>query len=118
MRLCAGHPQKNDLVLDAGVEVNGYPRFSFNGNAGTEITVTYLERFGNGADGARIDDMGGTVEGRADHIILMVISSTMSRSGCVPSATLSSNHPTVSCRKCPRRRFIENRLSSVCGIHG
>lgn len=62
MRLCAGHPQKNDLVLDAGVEVNGYPRFSFNGNAGTEITVTYLERFGNGADGARIDDMGGTVE--------------------------------------------------------
>lgn len=62
--------RKNDLVLDAGVEVNGYPRFSFNGNAGTEITVTYLERFGNGADGARIDDMGGTVEGRADHIIL------------------------------------------------
>lgn len=62
--------RKNDLVLDAGVEVNGYPRFSFNGNAGTEITVTYLECFGNGADGARIDDMGGTVEGRADHIIL------------------------------------------------
>lgn len=54
--------RKNDLVLDAGVEVNGYPRFSFSGNAGTEITVTYLERFGNGADGARIDDMGGTVE--------------------------------------------------------
>ena len=60
----------NDIVLEAGVHVNGYPRFYLEGNAGTEITITYLERFGDGTDGQRIDDLNGSVSGRADHIIL------------------------------------------------
>lgn len=63
-------PRENDIVLDAGAHVNGYPRFLFDGAAGTEITVTYLERFGDGTDGQRIDDLNGSVSGRADHIVL------------------------------------------------
>lgn len=63
-------PRENDVVLDAGVHVNGYPRFTFSGRVGTEITITYLERFGDGGDGRRIDDLNGSVSGRADHIIL------------------------------------------------
>ena len=62
--------RENDTVLDAGAHVNGYPRFSFDGEAGTEITVTYLERFGDGSDGCRIDDTNGTAAGRTDHVIL------------------------------------------------
>lgn len=63
-------PGENGTVLDAGVHVNGYPRFVFDGAAGTEITITYLERFGDGTDGQRIDDLKGSVSGRADHIVL------------------------------------------------
>ena len=63
-------PRKNDVVLDAGVHVNGYPRFVFDGAPGKEITITYLERFGDGTDGQRIDDLNGSVSGRADHIVL------------------------------------------------
>ncbi len=63
-------PRGNDIVLDAGVHVNGYPRFVFEGAAGGEITITYLERFGDGTDGRRIDDLNGSVSGRADHIVL------------------------------------------------
>ncbi len=58
------------IILDAGAHVNGYPRFYTEGDAGTEITITYLERFGDGTDGQRIDDMNGSVSGRCDHIIL------------------------------------------------
>ena len=58
------------IILDAGAHVNGYPRFYTEGDAGTEITITYLERFGDGTDGQRIDDMNGCVSGRCDHIIL------------------------------------------------
>ena len=60
----------NDIVLDAGAHVNGYPRFLFDGEAGAEITITYLERFGDGMDGQPIDDLNGSVSGRADHIVL------------------------------------------------
>ncbi len=63
-------PRENDVVLDAGVHVNGYPRFVFDGAAGTEITITYLERFGDGTDGQRIDDLNGSISGRADIIVL------------------------------------------------
>jgi len=63
-------PRENDIVLDAWTHVNGYPRFLFDGEAGTEITITYLERFGDGADGQRIDDLSGSVSGRTDHIVL------------------------------------------------
>ena len=59
-----------EIILDAGVHVNGYPRFDLEGDAGAEVTVTYLERFGDGGDGQRIDDLNGSVSGRADHIIL------------------------------------------------
>ena len=59
-----------EIILDAGVHVNGYPRFNMEGDTGTEITITYLERFGDGTDGQRIDDLNGSVSGRADHIIL------------------------------------------------
>ncbi len=62
--------RKNDIVLDAGVHVNGYPRFCFSGEAGTEVTITYLERFGDGTDGQRIDDLNGSVAGRTDRVIL------------------------------------------------
>ena len=62
--------RENDIVLDAGAHVNGYPRLLFDGEAGTEITITYLERFGDGMDGQPIDDLNGSVSGRADHIVL------------------------------------------------
>ncbi len=63
-------PRENDMVLDAGTHANAYPRFVFDGAAGTEITITYLERFGDGTDGQRIDDLNGCISGRADHIVL------------------------------------------------
>jgi len=63
-------PRENGVVLDAGVHVNGYPRFYLKGAPGERITITYLERFGDGSDGQRIDDENGSVSGRADHIIL------------------------------------------------
>ena len=63
-------PREDGVVLDAGSHVNGYPRFFFAGEAGTEVTITYLERFGDGTDGQRIDDLTGSVSGRADHITL------------------------------------------------
>lgn len=62
--------RENEIILDAGVHVNGYPRFDLEGDAGAEVTITYLERFGDGTDGQRIDDLNGSVSGRADHIIL------------------------------------------------
>ena len=62
--------REKEIILDAGVHVNGYPRFYLEGDAGTEITITYLERFGDGTDGQRIDDLNGSVSGRADHITL------------------------------------------------
>ena len=62
--------REKEVILDAGVHVNGYPRFYLEGDAGAEVTVTYLERFGDGTDGQRIDDLNGSVSGRADHLIL------------------------------------------------
>ncbi len=59
-----------EIILDAGVHVNGYPRFYLEGKTGAEITITYLERFGDGTDGQRIDNLNGSVSGRSDHIIL------------------------------------------------
>ena len=62
--------RENDIVLDAGAHTNGYPRFFFDGASGTEITITYLERFGDGTDGKRIDDISESGSGWEDHIIL------------------------------------------------
>ena len=63
-------PRHNDVVLDAGAHTNGYPRFCFQGKAGTQVTITYLERFGDGMDGHRIDDLNETGAGWEDRIIL------------------------------------------------
>lgn len=64
------HSNRDQIILDAGAHVNGYPRFWFEGKAGTEIIITYLERFGDGTDGQHIDDLNGSVSGRADRIVL------------------------------------------------
>ena len=62
--------RESDTVLDAGVHVNGYPRFTFAGLSGTEIVITYLERFGDGSDDKRIDDMSEEFDGRTDRVVL------------------------------------------------
>ena len=62
--------REGTVILDAGAHTNGYPRFYVEGAAGTEITITYLERFGDGTDGQPIDDLNGSVSGRTDRIIL------------------------------------------------
>ena len=62
--------RENDVVLDAGAHTNGYPRLSFDGPSGTAVTITYLERFGDGMDGKRIDDIRDSGLGWEDHIIL------------------------------------------------
>ena len=63
--------RETDTVLDAGVHVNGYPRFVFEGAAGTRIRMIYMERFGDGTGAARIDDPdNGIAGGRTDEIIL------------------------------------------------
>lgn len=62
--------REKEVILDAGVHVNGYPRFDLEGDAGAEVTITYLERFGDGGDGQRIDNLNGSVSGRTDHIIM------------------------------------------------
>lgn len=59
----------NQIILDAGFHVNGYPRFYLKGAAGTEVVITYLERFGDGC-GERIDDIHQPFAGRQDRVIL------------------------------------------------
>lgn len=63
--------RETDTVLDAGAHVNGYPRFVFEGAAGTRVRIIYMERFGDGTGAGRIDDLSGAVAGgRTDEIIL------------------------------------------------
>lgn len=56
-----------ELVLDADVEVNAYPRFRFVGGKGSRVTITYFEKFVGGAN--KIDP-AGRIEGITDTLIL------------------------------------------------
>lgn len=57
------------LILDAGEETSGYPAFTFSGEPGSRVRITYLEKFtGNGI---RKDDAErGEYDGITDTLIL------------------------------------------------
>ena len=60
-----------DLVFDAGEILNAYPRFSFAGGSGTEVAMTYFEKFGGpGSDLRRDDWQHGEAIGLTDRIVL------------------------------------------------
>ncbi len=60
-----------ELILDAGVLKNGYPRYVFQGGRGGEITITYFEKFGGpGCDLRRTDYENGEVSGLTDAVRL------------------------------------------------
>ncbi len=59
------------FILDAGKEVNGYPRFSFDNGKQAQITITYFEKFikkeGNYAES---DPEHGIISGIQDRFVL------------------------------------------------
>ena len=60
-----------ELILDAGVLKNGYPRYVFQGGRGGEIAITYFEKFGGpGCDLRRTDYENGEVSGLTDTVHL------------------------------------------------
>lgn len=60
-----------ELILDAGVIKNGYPRYVFQSGKGAEVSFTYFEKFGGpGSDLPRTDYINGAVSGLTDSIRL------------------------------------------------
>ena len=55
--------QTQAFLLDAGVEVNGFPRFSFSGGKGSTVSITWFEKFIGGKNKA---DPRGKFEGITD----------------------------------------------------
>lgn len=63
--------QALELILDAGVVKNGYPRYIFQGGKGEKVTITYFEKFGGqGSDLRRTDYENGEISGLTDTIYL------------------------------------------------
>ena len=59
------------VLLDAGTEVNGYPRFQFNGGSGSKVNITYFEKFVNATKMIKKTDAeNGKIIGLTDRIIL------------------------------------------------
>lgn len=57
------------IILDAGEETSGYPSFRFTGGMGSQIKITYLEKFTG--EGLRKDDAeNGEISGIADTLLL------------------------------------------------
>ena len=60
-----------ELILDAGVIKNGYPRYVFNGGVDAAVSITYFEKFGGQrADLCRSDYINGEISGLTDTIRL------------------------------------------------
>lgn len=58
------------IILDAGVEVNGYPCFRFQGGRGSRVEITYFEKFtGKGAK-TKTDAQCGEITGITDKLLL------------------------------------------------
>ena len=69
LRLSAG--ERRTLLLDAGVETCGYPRFCLEGGRGAELWITYAERFTHPDHQIPLDDAEhGVCEGLTDIITL------------------------------------------------
>lgn len=63
--------QNQELILDAGVLKNGYPRYVFRGGKGGKVTITYFEKFGGqGSDLRRTDYENGDISGLTDTLLL------------------------------------------------
>ena len=69
IRVLAG--EKRAILLDAGVEKNGYPIFRFDGGKGSRVCITYLERFTSSTKKIKKTDAeNGEIIGLTDSIIL------------------------------------------------
>jgi len=63
--------QSLELILDAGVIKNGYPRYVFQSGAGAEVSFTYFEKFGEfKSDLPRTDYINGAITGLTDSVRL------------------------------------------------
>lgn len=63
--------EAREIILDAGVVKNGYPRYMFSGGMGARISITYFEKFGGqGADLRRTDYVNGDISGLTDTLVL------------------------------------------------
>ncbi len=58
------------VILDAGVEVNGYPRFFFESGAGSRVSITYLEKFTGENARSKTDAERGEAVGITDRLTL------------------------------------------------
>ncbi len=58
------------LTLDAGEEVNAFPRFELSGKAGTAVSITYFEKFTGKDVRSKWDMEQGEIEGITDTVIL------------------------------------------------
>lgn len=60
-----------EIILDAGVIKNGYPRYSFSKGANSKISFTYFEKFSSDEKTIRKDDVEqGEIVGLTDWIVL------------------------------------------------
>lgn len=69
-RLVVPAGTKGELLLDAGVHVNGYPVFCFSGGRGSRVTITYMEKFvHHDVNALKTEPGDGPMEGLTDEVI-------------------------------------------------
>lgn len=59
-----------ELILDAGVIKNGFPRWTFSRGTGAKVSFTYFEKFGGAESDLCRSDARGTISGLTDTIWL------------------------------------------------
>lgn len=62
--------RRQNVILDAGAEVNGYPRFFVKGGKGSRLEVTYLEKFTGERAVSKLDAINGEASGLTDRYLL------------------------------------------------
>lgn len=63
--------ESKEILLDAGVIKNGYPRFHFQAGKGSRICITYFEKFVNKKQKIKTTDyQNGEIIGLTDQVIL------------------------------------------------
>lgn len=66
-----GPGEHREILLDAGEECCGYPRYQFGGGNGAVVRITYAERFVGSEQQIALDDVEhGTCEGLTDIVTL------------------------------------------------
>ena len=65
------HPGETaEIIFDATVLLNAYPRFSFDGGKGAKVRITYFEKFGSAGWNGDRTDRRGEISGITDTLLL------------------------------------------------